>query len=349
VLAVTPQTLPRSLHLTVKPDGNYRPVLALAEKTDMLDPAMFTVRNGRISFKDLQFRLKPSTDDDSRWASIVTVSGAGQCDFEDCAVTLDSADDTMPALATLITDPDFASGAGDRRVPKIHLNNCIIRGKGHVVAVRGSRPFDLDADNVLAVLTNSFLFATGQNKEPPLAQPSQISCRHVTAYLGEAFLDLRSAEGAMKTSGLAPAEGGMKVTGLVPTHVRCDDCLIVASPGEQPLVRGAGMDRDTLVKTLLTWEGSRNLYGNFQKYLDVKSNGMMMESEWTTRDWLQFTSEGDDSFAHVAFSQPPADESAFAKSAPADFRAKLFDMKRADVNAASYGAGLNQLPKIDDE
>jgi len=347
-LAISPQTLPRNLHLTVTPDGTHRPILTLAEKTDMLDAAMFTVRNGSINFKDLQFRLKPAADDDSRWASVVTVSGAGQCGFEDCAVTLDTYDDTLPTLVTLTTDPDLA-GSGDRRVPKIHLNNCFIRGKGHAIAVRGSRPFELDADNVLAVLTNSFLFATGQNKEPPLSQIAQVNLRHVTTYLGEAFLELHTAEGAMKTNSATPSEGGMKVSGLVPTRVHCDDCLLVAAPGDQPVVRAAGIDRDTLVKTLLTWEGARNLYGNFQKYLDVKTNAAMMENEWTSRDWLQFTNENDDSFAHVAFAQTPADDSAFAKVLPAEFRAKLFDMKRTDVNATNFGAGLSQLPKIDDE
>ncbi len=346
LLAVSPQTLPRNLHLTVKPDASYRPVLTLAEKTDMLDPAIFTVRNGSISFKDLQFRLKPAADDDSRWASVVTISGNGQCAFEDCAITLDTNDDTVPALATLTTDPDLA-GSTDRRLPKVHLNNCVIRGKGHAIAVRGSRPFEVDADNVLAVLTNSFLIQIGQNKEPVLSQPSQITCRHVTTYLGEAFLALRSAEGAMRTNG--PAESGMKITGLVPTRVHCEDCLLVTAPGDQPVVRAAGMDRDTLVKTLLTWDGARNLYGNFQKYLDVKNNGAMMENEWTSRDWLQFTNEGDDSFAHVVFTQIPADDSGFTKILPADYRAKLFDMKRTDANAVNFGAGLNQLPKIDDE
>jgi serine/threonine protein kinase len=334
-IQVYPQIISKNVQLTVKPEGSHRPILIPSEKTDMQKPSMFTVNNGSVTFIGLQFRLKPAPDDDNKWASVVTLTGAGQCGFENCVATLDAGEDAQPALATI--DSAASAGAGDK--PKIHMNNCFLRGKGNAVAVRGSRPFQLEADNVLAVLTNSFVLVIGQSKEMPLSWQSQIVCRHVTTYLGDAFLDLRSSE------------NGMKVTGLVPTQVRCNDCLLVAS-NDRPLVNAVGVDRDTLVKTLLTWEGEgRDLYGNFQKYLDVKTSGTMMQmgNEWTARDWLQFTRESDNSFAHVAFSRSPTDDGGYIKAIPSEFRAKLFDMKQSDVSATNFGADLALLPKIDDE
>ena len=50
-------------------EGNARPVLTLG-KADAFNPAMFTVHNGGLTLKGLQFRLKPAATDDSKWVSV---------------------------------------------------------------------------------------------------------------------------------------------------------------------------------------------------------------------------------------------------------------------------------------
>jgi hypothetical protein len=335
----------RNLRLTVKPDEGFRPLLALKTDVDAFNPALFSLHNGAVSFKDLRFELRPSPSDDSKWVSVVSVSGAGQVSFEDCAATLDNpvpSDDTQPVLVTLTTDPDNMAGTSER-LPRVRLANCVVRGRGHVVAVRGSRALELEADNVLAVLRGSFLAVTGQSKDPPLAAHAQLTLKRLTTYLTDAFLDLRGPE------------GDRKVAGLVPTDVKCEDCLIVAA-GDKPVVYAERVDRDTLVKTLLTWEagGRGNIYGNFQKHLEVKAGGtmMVMPTDWTARDWRDFSHENEGSFARVMFKSTPADDSmypsaGYVNAAPKSFKPKLTDMnmQRADMSA-TLGADVDALQKM---
>src|SRR5262249_36193478 len=151
----------------------------------------------------------------------------------------------------------------------------------------------------------------------------QLNLRRVTSYLTDAFIDLRGPE------------GDRKVAGLVPVQVKCEDCLLVAA-ADKPVVYAERIDRDTLVKPsggLLTWEpGVRgNIYGNFQKSLEVKAGGtvMMMPTDWTARDWRDFSHEPEDAFARVTFTRTPADDPAsagYASAAPRHFKPKLSDM-----------------------
>ena len=359
-LEIEPEEFGRSnMNLTIRPDGAHRPVLTLAA-TDIPNAAMFTVYNGSLTLKGLHFRVTPSPKDDSKGVSVVIVAGVGQCHIEDCVATLDTNDDTTPSLVALTSDPDSLSKPADKpRMPKVTLKDCVIRGKGNVVTVRGSRPFDLEADNVLAALqkpeslqperptagtfekAGSFLVVIGQPKEPPLS-PSIVVLKNVTTYLSEAFLDLRGGE-----------SGDKKSIGLVPTQARAQNCIFVAY-GEPSFVSAAGVDRDTLTKTLLKWEGTRNLYGNFARMLDVKAPAgamPMMPADWSTNDWRLFTGEAVDSFPRVTFAHPPATEQQMLRAAPLDFRFKLSDMKskRNEADANDIGADLNRLPKIDEE
>jgi serine/threonine protein kinase len=333
-LELTPLVLGRS-KLTVRPEGNHRPVLTLAE-TDVPNASMFLIHNSSLTLKGLHFRLKPALNDDSKGVSVVTIAGAGQCHFEDCLATLDTNDDTTPSLVALTVDPDAVAKLPLKQSPKVHMRDCMVRGKGNVIAVRGSRPFEFEAEHVLVALNGGFVSISGQPKEASLSL-SLVTCKHVTSYLSEPFLELRAGEGDKKS------------IGLVPTQVRAEDCLFVSgSDRDRTLVAATGTDRETLTKTLLTWEGTHNLYANFARLLEVKvaNAAAAMNTEWTPRDWLSFTHESDNSLGRVMFARIAPD---LVKAEPNDFRAKLSDMKNPDANATDYGAALNQLPKVEKE
>ena len=324
-----PVLLARSnLRLTIRAEGTKRPVLTLPD-SELPNPAMFTLYSGSVTFKGIHFKLK------SALSAVVNIAGSGQCQFEDCIATLDASNDTASSFVAVTTDPDSIAKLAEKRLPKIKLLNCFVRGRGNLISVRGSRPFEFEAENVLAALNGSFLAIAGQPKDLPWAAQSQVTCRRVTAYLSEPFLDLRSGD-------------EKKPVGLTPTKVRAEDCLFVAA-GDRPLVFASGVDRDSLTKSLLAWEGSGNAYGNFNNLLDVKTNGAMaamMPTEWTPRDWIQFTHESDKSFPHVTFSGNLGD---LTKVVANNFRARLTDMMKPNANATDYGAALNQLPKADDD
>jgi hypothetical protein len=320
-----------NLRLTVRPDEGCRPVITLKTDVDAEEPAIFSLHNGSISFKDLRFLLQPAANDDSKWVSVVKVTGAGAASFEDCSVTLrnpDASDDTQPVLVTL---KGSESGAGDK-LPRVRLSNCFIRGRGHVIAVPRSRPFELEAENVLAVLRGSFTTITGQQKDAPLSVRSQLTFKRVTTYLTDAFLELHAADG--------------KAAGLVVSNVKCEDCLLVAA-ADRPIVFAERLDRDTLTKALLTWEGAKNVYGNFQKYLEAKPGGtvMIMQTDWTATDWRNFSHEGDNATATVKFVDTPNNDAGYTTAVPNQFRPKLTDMQRMDV-MTRVGADVDGLQKL---
>jgi hypothetical protein len=131
--------------------------------------------------------------------------------------------------------------------------------------------------------------------------------------------------------------------------------LLVAA-SDRPIVRLQGVDPDSLIKpsasTKLSWTGGRNLYSDYQKYLDARapagSMSMMMSAEWSKRDWLTFTREPDEAIARISLSRPPGGDAGFFRAQPTDFRFKLMDMLRQDM-PLNYGAQLNELPRPDND
>lgn len=331
-----------NVRLTIRPEGNHRPILLLPPNADALNPALFTIHNAELVFQKLQFRLAPVAAPESRWVSVVNVTGGGQVQFDKCVATLgdeSALNGPQPALVIVSTDPERA---GERKPPRIGVSDTYVRGKGHLVAVRGSRGLEFEARNVLAVLRGSLYLALGQGKEPQLSPPAQLTIRQTTAVLTEPVLDLRAADGEKSL-----------VVGLVPTIVRCEGSLLVAA-ADRPIVLAQGVDPDSLVKSaaapLLIWSGERNLYSDYQKFLDAKapagSMSMMMSAEWSKREWLAFTREPEESTARVSFAKPPMSEAGFFRAQPTDFRYKLTDMLRQDM-PMNYGAAVNDLPRAD--
>lgn len=345
ILEVRPLVLDReNIRVTIRPEGTHSPILVLSPDADALNPALFTLHNGEVSFQKIQFRLGPLANPESRWVSAVTITGAGLVQFDKCVATLGQESATngpQTALVALTTDPEHA---GDRRSPRIRLSDSFVRGRGHVVAVRGSRTVDVEFTNVLAVLRGSLYLAFGQGKDPQGSTPSQITLRQTTTFLTEPVLDLRVTDGERSTT-----------AGLVPTQVQCEESLLVAA-SDRPIVRLQGVDPDSLIKpsasTKLSWTGGRNLYSDYQKYLDARapagSMSMMMSAEWSKRDWLTFTREPDEAIARISFSRPPGGDAGFFRAQPTDFRFKLMDMLRQDM-PLNYGAQINELPRPDND
>jgi hypothetical protein len=323
------------VRLTIQAADGFHPVLRLSPETNRPHAALFSLYQGSLTFKNLAFRLKAGTADKAK-RSVVNIIGSGQCAFYNCVATLEESDGGQLALVALATDPD---GVAD--VPaKIRLERCFLRGKGSLLAVRASRPFELEAEETLAALDGSLIAVLANPADAPSSSPAQVTCRRLTTYLSDSLLEIRSGE-------------ERKAAGLVPVQVKASECLFVAA-GERALVQSFGIDSDTVTKQLLAWEGRGNLYGNYAKMLHVELPGVMtstmptMPTDLSQKTWLAFTRETDDSFGRVSASRPPAADR-FGKVQPSDLRVKLADMKRPDAAASDFGANLNQLPQGDDE
>ena len=325
------------VRLTIQAADGFHPTLQLDPDAAKPHAALLTVYDGAVTFKNLHFHLKPGKSDKAKTRAVAAVVGSGQCSFQNCAATLEEGNGVQLALAAIALDPDAAA---PETVPRIRIKQTFIRGKGDVVSVRGSRPFDLEIDTTLAALDGSVVSVLGLAKDAHVSPLTQMTFRKVTACLNDAFLEIRAADGDRKAGGLTPAQ------------VRCDDCLFVAT-GEKPFVLAVGVDGDVLTKQLLAWEGRGNVYGNYGKMLHLELPAAMttmmpmMPADLTAKGWLAFTHEPEDSFARVTLARPPTADRPFAAAQPGDFQAKFADMKRGDT--AECGAALKQLPQIDEE
>ncbi|MFL5338931.1 MAG: serine/threonine-protein kinase [Gemmataceae bacterium] len=326
------------LQLTIQAEAGAKPVLLFSADSARPHAAMFTLYNGRVTFKDLRFRVAAAQSGKARSRSVVEIIGPGQASFENCAATL-AKENGDQALVSLATDNDASDGS-----PQVSLKKCFVRGRGDLLLVRGSQPFNLELDTCVVALDGSLASVLGRPKEEPRLSPQAlITCRRVTAYLNESFLELRSTD------------PDRKVAGLVPTQLTCDQSLFVAA-ADKSFVHAVGVGGDAL-KQLLVWsEGSKgNLYGNYQKMLHAElpdAMNMMMQGDMTPKQWLAFTHESEVSFPldRVIVSRPPTGD-IWTTCQPDDFRPRFSDMKRSDVNLAEIGATafLKDLPQLDEK
>ncbi len=324
VLASGPVRLEKSnLELTIRPAPGCRPVLAL--ESQEREAALFQVQEGKLTFKQMTFLLQP-TENGTGMRSLVAMVGDGTCRFEECVITLGEPRGNTLGVVTLADQAAVmmkkpAQSAG----PRLSFENCLVRGKGDLLWCRSSRPFKLEASHLLVALTGSLIEVEGAREESqPLAEASRaqatVELHHVTACHQDHLLQLR---------------GSKDLKNFVPFQWKPSNCLFVSLTGKS-LVHLEGMDvSDEKLKEKLTWEGSRNAYGNFMDLLDQQPRGTDMRPPAYGEDrWKTFTGESDARFERVKFATPPEPNS-LQRVRPMQFQT---------IDLQDFGANLEQVP-----
>jgi hypothetical protein len=245
------------IELTFRPYRDTRPILTLAE-TDEKDAALFRLQDGKLHFEDLEILLEP--DQPFKALAMIAMVGNGHCSFKHCVLTmkgkgLGKAGEPVPLSVITLVDPDEAmkmATKSPRSAPKIEFRDCFVRGEGDLVAVRASRPFELEADNCVFGLGGSLLESRGSSdKDLPADTAAALRLSRVSAFAAEPHFLLKGN----------PAGKGQILTKVHNTG----RCLFV-SLGGKPLVfldrldvPEGGMDR------FLDWQGTSNAYANFAK------------------------------------------------------------------------------------
>jgi hypothetical protein len=334
-MEVEPQRLEKpDLRLTIKAFPHYRPVLTLAPAAEP-DSAMFRILDGELHLEGLEFALRPGRTDYHSQA-IVAIAGNGACTMHDCTATLEEVEGVTLAAVTL---PEASGGRQPPgSSPRIHFENCFVRGKGSLFTARGGRRFELDADGTLAALDGSLVVMQGAAREP--AGPSQVRLRRSTAVVTEHVLDLRASRD----------EEGRPSAGPSPVIVACENALLTAAAG-RALVRVDGVDADEQVRQLVTWTSRQTVYANvgptLLEIVPTNPERMPLPMPFDAEKWLTFIREPDAAaaFARVKFANPPAGmEKPWPRARPADFRPKVTDMGRPPDAVADIGAPLDGLP-----
>jgi hypothetical protein len=323
------------IDLTIKAAAGFHPILTLGQSTDP-DAALFRLHDGKLTLEGLEFQL---TSDQNPFQSraVVAVVSNGECHFNQCVATLDRGDgvpDMVLALVTVI-DPSKVmqmGGGPGRQFPDLHLEKCFVRGKGELVAVRGSRTFNLHAENSLVVLDGNFLVVEGTANGQNAAIPALISLSRVTTFLTDHLVCLRGTR-----------EIGKNGRGLIQTQVTPSECLFASPEGKSSLVHLDNLDVNRVpagVKAFFSWNNAQNnVYSNYKEMLDQKpiDDGTMTPQPFDTPKWASFTMESKPRFDSLRFSALKAEPS-LTRVTPAEFQID------SAVNSGTWGADINELP-----
>jgi serine/threonine protein kinase len=316
------------IELIIKPYPKFRPILELGQTSDS-DAALFRLHDGKLTFEDLEFRLHPLRND-FKAQSLVLLLGDGQCTFKHCVATLEPGKDVPMAMMAL-ADP-----AGLMKMdppmprqmdPQLRLDNCFVRGEGDLLAVRTSRPFNLDVDDSLVVLDGSLLAVEASVKEVPARAGSQLNLHQVTAVLGKHLVVLHREENRQA---------------LVHTQVnQAFNCLFHAAKGKT-LVHLDGVDTEEQIKRFFSWnEGKGNTYSGFTQMLDqLPRNDMVMPLPPYDQDkWKSFTqNETERRFTRVKFASWPVGDRSSSQAWPSDFKVK-------EPDGLKSGAAFDRMPR----
>src|SRR5262245_12886006 len=325
--------------LTIKPDVNFKPVLRPARSVLKRAAGLFKVYGGKLVLDGLHFRLPAD-----RAPAVAVLPGGGQVELRNAVVTFEDGEDLS---AVALTDPRaemmMATVGMDRWPPPVvMLENVVLRGKGRLLAVKGSRPFNLDVKNTLAALDHNLIEIDPSTGDPPATAAGLVRLTRVTTYLAGSVLHLKAAE---RKAEMGPA-------GLARTEVIAEKCVFVpAADYRDALVRADRMDTPEQVDRLLKWGGINNVYGYDKKRVMMEMRPADMEAmppKAIDGDrWLERTLEEGDPFARVVFEYgdglPAAGSRRFASVGTRDFRLRGFDPPR--MQAISEIGATPDLPQ----
>jgi hypothetical protein len=318
--------------LTIKPEPGSKPVLvpspAGLKRADGLFKLFGKQGGGRLVLDGLQFRLPAG-----RAPAVAVLPGGGSLEIRNSVITMEDAEDL--AVVSLI-DPRNEMNMGTAGpeswpVPKVTVENVFVRGKGRLLAVKGSRPFELDVKNALAALDSTLIDIDPSTADPAAAGSGVVRLSRVTAYLAGSLIHFRAAE---RKAEMGPA-------GLARTDVTANNCVFApAGATADPLVRADRVDTKDQLSRWFGWQGKENVYGyNKSKVvLEMRPSDpeAMMQSRIDGDAWLALTLEEGDPFADVGFGYRPPEAGQtrmFLNVRPIDFRQLRLDPPRADGTA----------------
>jgi serine/threonine protein kinase len=295
-LPVDPYEFTRySTNVTIKPEGDSKPILVPAttlKRADGLFKLYAKNGGGRLVLDGLHFRLPAGLV-----PAVAVLPGGGQLEIRNSVITMEEGEDLT---AVLLTDPRremMMEGDGPSALPspKVTFENVFVRGKGRLLAVRQSRPFELDVKNTMAALDSNLIDIDPSTIDPSALGSGTVRLNRVTTYLGGSVFHIRGAERKTEQTPL----------GLAKTDVSATNCVFALAGGSgEPLVRTDRMESREQVKDWLVWSGKDNVYGYDRKgvVLEIRTNDMMPPKPVDGDGWLGMVQEDGNPFAAVRFS-----------------------------------------------
>jgi hypothetical protein len=326
-------------YLTIKPDAGYNPILVPARSDLKRSAGLFKLyagsSGGKLVLDGLQFRLPAD-----RAPAVAVLPGGGQLEVRNCVITMEDGED-LAAVTLVEPKNEMMMGPSPDRwpVPKVTFENVFVRGRGHLLSVKGSRPFELDVKNAVTALDVAAIDVEPSTADPSAAGSGVVRLSRVTAYLGAGLVHLRAAADRKPDAG----------PGLARTEVTAANSVFVPAAGmgaeAEPLVRADRLiDRDQ-VNQWFGWRGEENVYGYDKKkgLLEYRPTDAMAPMRLTGDEWPLPTPDKPDRFLGVTFptrkGQPRTGQGlTSAAMGPGRFLQARFDPPRPE-GAPEVGAG----------
>jgi len=324
--------------LTIRPDDEFRPILIPRAPTLKKDPALFKLFGGQLILENLRFRLKAD-----RAPAIVALPGGGSCTFRSCSVTFEDGEDF--ALVSL-ADPRgemmmMGTSTPDKwPTPRIVVEGSFVRGRGRVLQVNASRPFELRMKDTLTVLDGSLIHVEASAADWSEASPAMVSLDHGTTYLTKPLLVMRAAEKRTDAK-----------LGLVPVQIHSVQHLFVPATEQGALIMLDRIDNLEQMESVFQWKECRgNVYGwkSDQVMMQIVPDDMdaAVRLERIERDrWLGKWRETEYAFGEINFSVVPGSRR-FDGVKPGDFELKSILPPLKPEGPGGFGAPIGTLRKL---
>ncbi|WP_157369041.1 serine/threonine-protein kinase [Zavarzinella formosa] len=326
--------------ITIKPEANHKPILVPAPSTLKRSPAMFKLFGGRLALDGLHIHLLHD-----RVPALAVLAGGGQFEFRNGLLTFEEGEDFS---AVTLADPRgemMMMGAvpADRwPIPKIVIENSVIRGHGRVFNVQGSRPFEAEVKNTLVVVDGLFLDIHPSNGDPSGAGSGLVKL-HCLTYCGTGpLVHLRATD----------KKNDVGAAGLTKTEITASNCVILPpADSHDPIILAERIDSKDQLAMWVSWKGKNNIFAMAKgrpviemRPVDLAANPpKVIDAE----HWADLAGEDTEPLGNVkidgnlpALSRPGA----FVAARPADFRIKSISPKMPD-RPADTGAQAEGLPK----
>ncbi len=341
-VAVPPQELDVNMNLIIRPDEQCKPIF-YPKRPDGIKPhqEIFKLFGGKITFEQINFDLTPIRERVA--TSIVSLSGAGECTFRNCSITLEDHDE-LAAVSLGLGDPQqekmmmMMEGA-DKTAPTINFENVFIRGRGEVIRVRSSRTFQCKAANTLVVLDGNFLTVEPTQMDLAAMNPSVVKLDNITTFLSRQLVHQTASEKKLENKGL----------GLVQVQVQPTNCLFVpVGETHAPLIYLDHIDTLDQVEKVFSWKEApdqQNLLGYKQEediLLEIRPDGenaMQMErivaDRWKQK-WRVENRFGEVKFVGVEPEFPKGRN--YSEMRPGDFELGTIDGFKLPKEKSVFGA-----------
>ena len=325
--------------LILRSDENYTPILIPRVPTLKKDHALFKLYGGQLILDSLRFRLKPD-----RAPAIVSLPGGGACVLRNCSATLEESDDlTVFSLADPRGEMMMMGMANPEKwpAPKMVLENTVIRGRGKVLNVLGSRSFDLRLKNALVVLDGSMIAVDPSQADLTEATPAQVSIERSTTYLTKHLVTMKAGEKKPEGKGF----------GLVPVQIHASQNLFVPATETAALVYLDRIDTMEQMDMVFSWrDAKQNVYGfkpdQEMLHLQPENADTTTRPERMDRDrWFGKWREADYAFGEVTFTIVPATRR-FDGIKPGDFEIKSINPPLKPEDPSEFGAIIEALRKL---